>query len=114
MKRILAILCVGLSVTACTSMSEADWNNSKAILQGSPAIKRDTINDCIARQRKEPLAERKSDAAFVNASLADAPKVFCERMIKAWASGRITYKDYLSLSASNADISKVILIMQGK
>lgn len=82
-------------------------------LQGVRAVRKVTISDCVGRVRQQPAAEQKQTAALFNISLSRYPSTYCNRLINAYASGRITYKDYVALGSSTADNSKVIRIMQG-
>lgn len=106
---------VGASLLAgCTTMTEGEFNTMHATLEGSPAVKRMAIRDCIAREKSTPLGEKKTYAAFMNVSVARYETAFCNRISNALANGRLTYADYVKLHSPTADNSKVIRIMQGR
>ncbi|MER8863225.1 hypothetical protein NKI19_05820 [Mesorhizobium sp. M0751] len=106
---------IGASLLAgCTTLTEGEFNTMHATLEGSPVTKRTAINECIARERSTPLAERKTFAAFMNVSVAKHDSAFCNRLYNAVANGRLTYADYRRLSSPTADNSKVIKILQGR
>jgi hypothetical protein len=48
-----AAVMVGTSLLAgCTTLTEGEFNTMHATLEGSPAVKRMVIKDCIARERE--------------------------------------------------------------
>ena len=103
-----------LTLTGCTTVSESDYRTVRSAIADSPSLKREIIANCIADRRNESLNEQKTNAAFMNVSVANYPSAFCNRMFKALASGRITYQDVKNLDSSSADQSKIIRILQGK
>ncbi|MER8578035.1 hypothetical protein NKG95_04730 [Mesorhizobium sp. M1423] len=62
---------IGASLLAgCTTLTEGEFNTMHATLEGSPAVKRLVIKDCIAREKSTSLGEKKTYAAFMNVSVA--------------------------------------------
>ena len=112
--RFAAVLFGAALLAGCTSVSEGQWNTAQAVMQGSPAVKRDVIKGCVARQIAKPLAERKLESRVFNVALDRLPSTYCNRLWNAVVKGRITYADYRNLWSSTADNSKVIKIMQGR
>ena len=108
-----AVLLGAAMLAGCNTVTEGEWNNAQAVMQGSPAVKRQVIKGCVARQAAKPLAERKLESQVFNVGLERLPSTFCNRLWNAFAKGRISYADYLKLWSSTADNSKVIKIMQG-
>ncbi|MER8829881.1 hypothetical protein NKH73_27670 [Mesorhizobium sp. M0938] len=110
-----AAVIVGASLLAgCTTLTEGEFNSMHATLEGSRAVKRMVIKDCIAREKATPLGEKKTYAAFMNVSVAKYETAFCSRLNNALANGRLTYADYVKLHSPAADHSKLIRIMQGR
>ncbi len=106
---------VGVSLVAgCSTMTEGEFNTMHTVLEGSPATKRQAIKDCIARERSISQADKNTYAAIMNVSAARYETAFCNRLMNALASGRITYADYVKLSSPGADSSKLIKVMQGR
>lgn len=103
-----------VSLTSCTTLSEGEWNTTQTALQGSPALRAEAINDCVASGQKDSLSEKKHMAAVMNTSVANVPKAFCTRLLNALVSGRITYQDYLNMKRPTADRSKMVKILQGR
>jgi hypothetical protein len=101
-------------ISGCTSMTEGEFNTLQATVGGSPSVKRDAINDCVAKEKRVPLSKKKEIASIFNISLSRYETTYCNRLFNAFARGRITYADYRNLSSSTADNSKIIRIMQGK
>lgn len=101
------------ALTGCNTVSEGQFNNAKAVLSGSPTLRIQKIQDCVAIQKNASRADKKFRAGLTGASIAKYPGVFCSRLINALASGRITYEDYKRLDRPDADSSKVIRIAQG-
>lgn len=106
---------LGMSLVAgCSTMTEGEFNNLHATLQGSPAVKRSVIKECVADERNTPADKKKNYSAFMNVSPDRYEMAICNRLVNALADGRITYADYRKLSSPTADSSKVIKIMQGR
>jgi hypothetical protein len=109
------IVAMGLSLIAgCTTITEAQFNNTQAIVGGSPKAKRMVIADCIRHVDARPLAQKQSDALIMNIGMTRFAPIYCNRLWNALAAGRITYADYLRLKDASADNSKVLRIMQGR
>ncbi len=110
-----AAVMLGMSLVAgCSTMTEGEFNNMHATLQGSPAVKRSVIKECVVSERATPAAKKKTYSAFMNVSPDRYEAAMCNRLVNALADGRITYVDYQKLSSPTADSSKVIKIMQGR
>jgi hypothetical protein len=110
-----ATVVLGVAMLAgCTTMSEGEFNNTQAVVGGSPSTKRAVVNECIKREAALPLSKQKETAEVFNINLATYPATYCNRLWNAVANGRITYADYRKLSSQTADNSKVIRIMQGR
>lgn len=109
----ILLVAIASFLAGCT-MTEGEFNTGRQAIAGSPAVRKVTISDCVGRVRQQPAAEQKQTAALFNISLSRYPSTYCNRLINAYASGRITYKDYVALGSSTADNSKVIRIMQGR
>jgi hypothetical protein len=112
--RFAAALAGASLLAGCSTMTESDFNTMHTALEGSPAVKREVISDCVARERSTPQADKNTYAAIMNVSPARYETAFCGRLMNALANGRITYAEYVKLSSPGADSSKLIKIMQGR
>lgn len=112
--RFVAVAVGAAALAGCTTLTEGEFKNTQAVVSGSPSAKRETIDECVARKRAEPLSERQEAASFHNVKLSAFPETYCKRLWNAVASGRITYDDYRKLDQPGADNSKIIRIMQGR
>lgn len=101
-------------ISGCTTMTESEYKTGQSLISESPTVKRIVMEDCVADSRKDSPREQKELAAVLNVSVSNYPTTFCRRLINAYASGRITYEDYVNLRANRGGEEKIIRILQGK
>lgn len=112
--RFATVIVGAVMLAGCTTLSEGEYNNLQAVVEGSPGTKRAVVKECIEEQRALPLSEKKERAELFNINLASYPTTYCNRLWNAVANGRLTYADYRKLTMPGADSSKMIRIMQGR
>lgn len=67
------------------------------------------IDRCIKHYATIPLSVKEEFRTFMGVSKERVPAIFCQRLVKAFASGRITYSDINRLQESRStEIWKVI------
>ncbi len=106
-------LCTAI-VAGCAPVSQGQWNTEVTTMQGSPAWRRQAIIDCTATAEKKPESVRVSMSKVMNVAPDKTPRVFCERMIRAVANGRLTYAEATDIWAKRGDRSEYIEIIQGR
>lgn len=90
---------------------------------GAPAAQADTkwrlnqsraeaMQDCLAQARYWRPSQRSKVAGYMGVSQARAPRLFCQRLINALASGRITNKDVAKFRVSGS--GKLLQIIKGR
>jgi PBP1b-binding outer membrane lipoprotein LpoB len=105
---------IALSVSGCTTVSESEYKLGRSYLAENPSFKRELIRDCVADQRRESIGDQKTTAALMGVSVAAYPKLFCSRVINAYANGRLTYRDMTNVSNGSADQSVIVKIVLGR
>ncbi|WP_296744953.1 hypothetical protein [Mesorhizobium sp.] len=105
---------LGAIVLAGCMPSEGEWNTARTMVQGSPAMYKELLADCIARSEKAPLSTKQEAAKVINASPASTPRVWCTRTVRAFANGRLTYAEMRRAHLGSGDRSEFIKIIQGK
>lgn len=99
MKNYFAALLATVVLLAGARMAEAD---------GKPNIKAG-IEQCVKDYALFPLSLKEELRTFMGVSKERAPALFCQRLVKAVAGGRITFSDINRLQESRAtEIWKVI------
>ncbi|WP_217577580.1 hypothetical protein [Mesorhizobium sp. GbtcB19] len=109
-----AVLLGAAMLAGCTSVNEGQWKTTQAVMQGSPAVKRQLVAGCIKRLGSMAPTDRQAVATLMNVSAARVPSAFCSRYLNAWASGRFTYRDFQGLGSSTADKSRFVRVLQGR
>lgn len=105
--RKIALLAAGLLLSGCTT--ETDYNRVQEIINGSPAIRQQVINECYAKTNTAPAHETANMRKVMNLGpKANVPKTFCTRAVNGVASKRITYRDYVNKSPN------FIRVIQGR
>lgn len=93
--RKITFLAGALLLSGCTS--EMDYNRVQEVMNGSPAIRQQIINECYAKTNTAPAHETANMRKVMNLGpKANVPKTFCTRAVNGVASKRITYRDYLN------------------
>ena len=113
-KAIIALSLATIALSGCVTVSESDYKLGRNYLAENPGLKRELITECIAERRAESLAERNTNAAFMNVSVKAYPDAFCRRVINAYANGRLSYSDVQKAIGGYGDSSKMIRILQGR
>ncbi|MEW6630587.1 MAG: hypothetical protein AB1440_06935 [Pseudomonadota bacterium] len=109
-----AVLLGAAILAGCTSVSEGEWKTAQTVMQGSPAVKREVMADCIKQLGAEQLKDRQAIAKLMNVSVARVPAAFCSRFLNGWASGRFSYRDFQGIHSQTADNSRLIRVLQGR
>ncbi|AZO30839.1 MULTISPECIES: hypothetical protein [unclassified Mesorhizobium] len=112
--RFAAVLVGAALLAGCTSANEGQWNTAQAAMQGNPAFKREVMADCVKQVGSRQLKDRQAVAKLMNVSVARVPSAFCSRFFNAWASGRLTYRDFQGIHSQTADKSRFVRILQGR
>jgi len=113
--RYAAISLCAAMVAGCAPVSQGEWNTAVTTMQGSPAWRRQAVIDCTASARKKPQSARVYMSKVMNVTPPDrTPRVFCERMIRAVANGRLTYAEAMDIWAKRGDRGEYIKIIQGR
>jgi hypothetical protein len=111
---VVTIILASSLLVGCNTVSEGQYKTVQTILSTDARVKQDAVKNCVAGQQRLSIADRSANAAIMNVSVSNYPKVFCKRFTNAMANGRITYADYKSVISGTPDYRKFIHIMQGK
>lgn len=105
--RICAIALTGLMVSGC--VTESRYNQAQEIVRGSPAAKRQGVEQCYKGTSRASAARKAEMATIMNVSpRQDVARIYCQRAFDGIASGRITYEDFRTRSP------KFIRVIQGR
>ncbi len=108
----ISTVVLALTLTGC-GVSASRYELGQQVLKGSPALQNDFIKNCAQRLRNKPLQERQTLAAFANTSVAALPRVFCSRVTKGVASGRLSYADVNAAKRGQPTVN-MIKVLQGR
>lgn len=95
--RTVAILSTALFLAGC--VTESSYNQAQEIVRGSPAAKRQGVEQCYEGSRRASAARKAEMATIMNVSpRRDVARIYCQRAFDGIASGRITYRDFQTRS----------------
>lgn len=104
---VIALVSAAVFLTGC--MTEARYNQAREIVRGSPAAKRDGVNQCYQGARRATPARKAQMAKIMNVSpRRDVARIYCQRAFNGIANGRITYDDFRKRSP------RFIRVIQGR
>jgi hypothetical protein len=113
MTRIFAILLLTLSLASCSSISEKQYDKLMTKLASSSKMQKQETEACKAKFHNARQQVRKNMAAVVGVPQDQAVKVFCNRMVKALASRKLSYEDFVA--GSRGEITpRILRLVQGK
>ncbi|MER8520004.1 MULTISPECIES: hypothetical protein [unclassified Mesorhizobium] len=105
---------LGAIVLAGCMPSEGEWNTARTLVQGSPAMYKKVLTECIRHSEQSPLSSKQEAGKIMNVSAAAAPRVWCGRTVRAFANGRLTYAEMKRAHLGTGDRSVFIKIVQGR
>ena len=101
----LAIACLVLA--GCNTVSEQEYRFGQKAVAESPTIRAEVLRDCIAKQSRKPKAVQREVAAVMKVPESKYAQTMCNRIVRAFAKGRITYAD-VTTSPNDEKILKII------
>lgn len=113
----MGAILASLVISGCNSTTSPEkYALRQQLYRGSPAIKQDFINYCSERYRKRnSTPEAAADLAkLVNSSVQAAPRVGCQRVANAIASGRLTYEEHRKDVEQDSLTPTMARILQGQ
>ncbi|EXL09271.1 hypothetical protein [Aquamicrobium defluvii] len=76
-------------------VTESSYKQAQEIVRGSPAMKRDAINECYRGASRASPARKAQMAKIMNVSpRSNVARTYCTRAFNGIASGRISYEDF--------------------
>lgn len=96
------------------NMTPVQYAASTEALKGSPALRRATLQECAVIARRSGARNISAMAVLMNLPPNRDPiPLYCQRMVAALTSGRITYADYQAIRTMQAT-PKLIRVIQGR
>ena len=117
---LLAIAATGL-LAACETQSahrpqevqQSNLDAARMVMAADPARRQLLIKECRNDARKKTALETNNMATLMKVPPARGPEVFCDRVIGAIMSGRLTAADMNSVSRGEIT-PKVLAVLQGE
>jgi hypothetical protein len=123
MQRRQFALFVGLALfSGCTSAQQGSGRNltpvqyaaSTEALKGSPALRRAALQECATIARRSGARNISAMGVLMNLPPNRDPiPLYCQRMVAALTSGRITYADFQAIRTMQAT-PKLVRVIQGR
>ncbi|MBC2885456.1 hypothetical protein H7Q97_08555 [Ochrobactrum sp. CM-21-5] len=111
-RNIVSIVAMAVLLSGC-GVSASTYATGQQALSGSPALRSDFIKTCTQRIRSKPLKTRQGIAKVANTSVSAAPRVYCSRLTKGIASGRLTHADMNAASRGQVT-PNIVKVVQGR
>jgi hypothetical protein len=112
MKPIVAIA-ASLVLLVSAGCSTGNYDVARTALQGSPGLRSQTISNCGRMIDRKPLATRRNMATVMNTSTKNVSRLYCQRIIRAIASGRLTRAD-IQAGARGQLTPNIVRVVQGR
>jgi hypothetical protein len=101
------------TLSGCTTtVTESEYRLARSALNESPSVRREIVADCIADRRRDSAAERREISALMKVSVANYERTFCNRIVNAFANGRLSRNEINNVSSVSDE--KFIRILQGR
>ncbi|MBB3656454.1 hypothetical protein FHX15_001682 [Rhizobium sp. BK650] len=113
MRATIAMILIATGLLAGCAPSEQQYDAAVTMLQGSQKARTELLNDCTKAMSAKDATWHHNAAVVMNVSDKDAPRVACNRYIKAMVSGRATYQDALDMQ-NRRYTPKLIKIFQDR
>ena len=91
-KGVISAVFAGLILAGC-GVSPARYDAYQEGDRGSPAMRNQSVNQCVQNFSAKPLRTRQQVATLMNTSVRSAPRLFCQRLVRGIASGRLSRED---------------------
>jgi hypothetical protein len=116
----LAIAATGL-LAACETqgtrrigdLTQSELDTGRRILSADPTRRQWLVNECRADARMQSRQRTANMAVLMKVTPAQAPTVYCDRLIKGLESGRLTAAD-LNSAKRGMITSPVLAVLQGE
>lgn len=112
MGKILIPSIIAAALLAGCGVSASTYATGQQALKGSPAVRSDFIRNCTQKIRNKPLKTRQAIAKVANTSVKAMPGVYCTRLTRGIASGRLTHADVNAASRGQVT-PNTIKVLQG-
>lgn len=103
----IASLAFALLTLASCAPSQREYETVQTAVQGSPALQRAIVQDCVSR--KWSKSDLEAGALLMSVPANKVQALTCKRLTGALASGRLKYADVRGQATVN-----LIKIMQGR
>lgn len=111
-KNVVSIIATVLLLSGC-GVSASTYATGQQALKGSPAVRSDFIKTCTQRIRNKPLKTRQGIAKVANTSVSAAPRIYCSRLTRGIASGKLTHSDINAASRGQVT-PNIVKVLQGR
>ena len=113
MRRIFVLFGVVAALSACSSTTKSEYDTAQTMLSGSPKVRSQVVTKCTAELSTKPARTRQGLADVANTSISSMPRVVCQRIVTAWANGKLTYAD-IQATERGVPTPNTVRIIQGR
>lgn len=107
------VLALSLLALSGCGISQANYDASREVLRGSPALRGDFVRTCTRNISRKPYKTRRNIAKLMNTSVGATPRLYCSRLTRGIASGRLSHADVSA--ASHGQVTPAIVrVLQGR
>jgi len=107
------VLALSLLALAGCGVSQANYDAGREALRGSPSLRSDFVRTCTRNISRKPYATRRNIAKLMNASVSSTPRLYCSRLTRGIANGRLSRSD-INAAARGQVTPTIVRVLQGR
>lgn len=107
------VLAFSLLALAGCGISQTNYDASREALRGSPSLRSDFVRTCTRNISRKPYATRRNIAKLMNASVSSTPRLYCSRLTRGIANGRLSRSD-INAAARGQVTPTIVRVLQGR
>ena len=107
------VLALSLLALAGCGISQTNYDASREALRGSPSLRNDFVRTCTRNISRKPYATRRNIAKLMNTSVAATPRLYCARLTRGIASGRLSHAD-INAAGRGQVTPTIVRVLQGR
>lgn len=102
-----------LGVLSGCGISANNYQANREALRGSPQLRQQSLQTCIANQHRKSMASRQNLARLMNTTASAAPRTVCRRLQSGITTGRLSHGDVDSAMRGQMT-PNLVRVLQGR
>lgn len=107
------VLALSLLALSGCGISQTNYAAGREALRGNPALRSDFVKTCTRNISRKPYTTRRNIAKLMNTSVGATPRLYCSRLTRGIASGRLSHAD-ISAASRGQVTPAIVRVLQGR